>query len=525
MRTKVNLVLLTLILGGLWSCQKQIQPQHHNNDYLQLWYKQPATEWEEALPVGNGRLGAMIFGGIDTIQIQLNEESVWAGMKQNNTNPEALKNLPALRKLLFEDKNKEALSMANKYIMSENKNIRSYQTLGDLFIYNKNKGEITDYKRSLELANGVSKVEWRSNGHLYQQETFASAPDDVIMIHLKTEDPDGLNCELAMSRVQDAKVTTIANNQIRLAGYIIDEPNPTRDKGGKHMGFEGRLKVLDTDGTINTKGNSLEIKGASKLTLAVTAATDYNRDILNFDRSINPSSKIDNILNKIDNTSYASIKNTHVNEHRSIFNRVDFEITQTLKDTIPTDVRLSQVKNDMDDFHLVELYFQYGRYLLMGSSRAPGVLPANLQGIWNEHINAPWNSDFHVNINLQMNYWPAEVCNLSETSLPMAEFFHQIHKTSGIEAAKMYGCDGWTMHHVTDPFGRTGIVGGIVHGMFPLGGGWVCFPIWRHYEFTNDTKYLKEIIWPMLKGNATFIMDFLTEDPDGYLVTSPSYSP
>ncbi|MGQ7869226.1 glycoside hydrolase family 95 protein [Sunxiuqinia sp. sy24] len=520
--TKNLFFLLSLTVLLMSSCEKQEQ----HSQFLHLWYKQPAQIWEEALPIGNGRLGAMVFGGIDTIRIQLNEESIWAGMQQNNLNPNATEQLPEIRELLFNDKNKEAFELASKVLLRENNKIRSYQLLGDLLItLNDELESISGYERSLDLASGVTKVECQRNGYRYTQEAFASAPDDVIVIHLETEDPKGLSGSLNLTRPQGAVAQVISDNEIRLVGQIIDAPDLKYDRGGEHMCFEGRLKVVNEDGTVNAVDDHLEFSGISKVTVILTAGTDYNLEKLDFDRSIDPASKVSGILNKVVDQSYLTLKEKHKVDHESFFNRLDLQLTQLTEDTVPTDIRLANVKAGEEDLHIVELYFQYGRYLLMGSSRSPGILPANLQGIWNHHINAPWNSDFHVNINLQMNYWPAEVCNLSETMLPMAGFFQKISQIPGPNTAKMYGCNGWTMHHLTDPFGRTGIMDGIEWGMFPLGGSWVCFPIWRHFEFTNDPTYLEEIAWPMLKGNAQFILDFLVEGPSGYLVTAPSYSP
>jgi alpha-L-fucosidase 2 len=521
--TKGSIIVLT---GALILATVSCNTKDPSTSDLILWYTQPAAEWEEALPAGNGRLGAMVFGGMDTIQIQLNEESIWAGRQQNNLNPKAKENLSAIRQLLFENKNKEALELAKRTLISENKHIRSYQPLGDLKIhFTDGSKSVSGYKRSLDLVSGIARVECQRNGHYFLQETFVSAPNDVIVVHLESSDPNGISCALGLTRQQDAIVQIPAVDELRLMGQIVDQPDPLYDNGGEHMRFEGRLKVLDTDGQLSLDGNHLALKGASKLTLAITAGTDYNVEQLNFDRSIDPASKVENIFNAVENQSYQTLKAVHVADHAALMNRVDLHLVQLEKDTVPTDIRLKQVKNGKEDLHLVELYFQYGRYLLMGSSRQPGVLPANLQGIWNPHMKAPWSSDFHVNINLQMNYWPAEVCNLSETLLPMANFFHNISNGPGMDAAKMYGCEGWTIHHLTDPFGRTGIMDGIEWGMFPLAGSWLCFPVWRHFEYTNDTTYLKEIAWPMMKKNARFVMDFLIEAPNGELVTSPSYSP
>ena len=250
----------------------------------------------------------------------------------------------------------------------------------------------------------------------------------------------------------------------------------------------------------------------------------YNIELLNFDRNIKPADRCDELLNNLKGKGYETLKMRHSLDHAAMFNRVKMKLGQTDNSGIPTDKRLAAVKQGKDDPGLCALYFQYGRYLLMGSSRKPGVLPANLQGIWNKEYNAPWNSDFHTNINLQMNYWPAEVTNLPETILPLSKFFMELMEPGGITAKEMYGAGGWTMHHLTDPFGRTGVADG-PWGLTPLNGPWMTFPIWRHYEFTLDTGYLQQYVYPLMKGAATFVLDFLVAGPDGYMVTVPSHSP
>ncbi|MGD0037222.1 MAG: glycoside hydrolase family 95-like protein, partial [Bacteroidota bacterium] len=264
----------------------------------------------------------------------------------------------------------------------------------------------------------------------------------------------------------------------------------------------------------------------TELVLLFNAATDYNIDSLNFDRSIDPEQKCNKTLAAASVKSYAVLKNNHLTEHTSMFNRVSFSLGENhLLDALPTDKRLLRFRSGENDPGLITTYFQYGRYLLMGSSRRPAQLPANLQGIWNKDYWAPWCSDYHVNINLQMNYWPAEVCNLTETLNPLIDFMGRLTVPGSVTAREMYGANGWTMHHTTDVFGKTAVIDGVYWGMFPLGGAWMTLPLWDHFVFTNDTVYLREKAYPIMKGAAEFIRTFLFEDKEGHLVTAPTYSP
>jgi alpha-L-fucosidase 2 len=496
---------------------------HDNKHTLSLWYKQPAKEWTEALPVGNGRLGAMVYGKTDQEQIQLNEESLWAGSKINNNNPGALTHLDEIRHLLLTGQVTKALDLSNKYLLGTPPRIRSYQTLGDLFIDFGDHSEVKNYRRELDLKTGIARTKYEQSGIRYTREVFSSAPDNLIVIYIKAKNGK-INAKLKLQREINA-VFEACDNNIVMRGQIIDKDIPECGPGGEHMKFASCLIAKPIDGSINAEGDQLLVKDASSLMLLVTAATDYNRDSLNFDRTINPLEVCREILAKAETKTYKQLLDTHISDHRSLFNRVHLDICNQDVDTIPTDVRLKQMTEGADDPHLIELYFQYGRYLLMGSSRAPGVLPANLQGIWNNHLEAPWNSDFHTNINLQMNYWPSDVCNLPETMEPLIGFFQELTEPGKITARQMYGCDGWTLHHLTDPFGRTGLMDGIQWGTFPMAGAWMSLHFWDHFRFSGDTTFLRNQIWPVLKGSARFVLDFLIPDEKGQLVTAPSYSP
>ncbi len=517
LKSWVIILLINVLFASCHAAETGIEP-------LKLWYGQPAVQWTEALPVGNGRLGAMVFGKPLVEQIQLNEESLWAGSRIDNNNPEALGHLPEIREMLLNGQVTRALELSKLYLLGTPPNIRSYQTLGDLFIaFEGDTSEIRHYRRELDLRSGIVTTIYEQGGVQYTREVFASAPDNVIVVYLEAKNGT-IDARLSLKREKDAE-TLAYEESLEMKGQIRDQDNPGSGPGGEHMRFAARMTARSQGGTIRAEGGSLIVRDAASLVLLITAATDYNRDLLNFDRSINPVGICNRIIDQAEDKLYGELRASHIADHQALFNRVDFRICREEADTIPTDERLRLVRKGREDLHLTELYFQYGRYLLMGSSRAPGILPANLQGIWNNSLEAPWNSDFHTNINLQMNYWLADVCNLPETIDPLSDFFVKLMEPGRITARNMYGCRGWTMHHVTDPFGRTGLMDGIQWGTFPMAGPWMSLHFWDHFCYTGDTAYLKETAWPIMKGSALFVLDFLMADKKGQLVTAPSYSP
>ena len=491
---------------------------------LKLWYKNPASVWEEALPVGNGRLGAMIFGDPVHERLQLNEESIWAGSKINNNNPNALKALPELQKALFESRYKDALKLAEENFLGTPPRIRSYQPLGDFLIDYKWINEPDNYSRELDLETGIATTFFTADGKKYSQEVFASAPDNIIVVHIKSLEGGLVNASFKMKREKDAVVKTSGKNTIILTGQIIDVDDAKAGPGGAHMKFAGELRLHAVNGDISAINEVIDVKNAKEIVVRLTAATDYNIDHLDFDRSIDPAAICKKILDGTESISISELKQRHLEEYQPVFDRVSLSFGDDTLKSVPTDERLLSVKNGKTDNGLIALYFQYGRYLLMSSSRKPGILPANLQGIWNKDMNAPWNSDFHTNINLQMNYWPAEVCNLSETSEPLASFMEKLVVPATETARVMYGTDGWVFHHLTDPFGRTGVADG-VWGITPMNGPWMTFPVYEHFLFTRDTTFLRDIAYPMMKGSAEFVLGYLVESPEGFLVTNPSHSP
>jgi alpha-L-fucosidase 2 len=511
-------VLLFLVCSG---CNKNPERKE-----LKLWYRQPASQWVEALPVGNGRLGAMIFGKTDVERIQLNEESLWAGEPIDNNNPGARENLPKIQQLLLNDRVGEAVRLAEKYLLGTPPRIRSYQTLGDLLLDFGPSTSIQSFYRELDLRAGIATVTYNRDGVTFAEQVFASAPANAIIVRLQSSRPGALNLSVRLERAQDAHTFVEGANNLVMQGQLVDKPDPSCGPGGAHMRFEAKVVAITKGGSISPLQDHLRVQNADELVLYLTAATDYDHHTLNFNRSIDPAQECTEILQPLLQQHFIDIKKKHLMSYDALFKRVDLNLGQNIEaEKLPTDQRLIRVQEGNKDPGLVALYFQYGRYLLMGSSRPPAVLPANLQGIWNEHLNAPWDSDYHTNINLQMNYWPAEVCNLSETVEPLTNFFLQLKKPGERTAQEMYGARGWNMHHLTDPFGRTGLMDGIQWGTSPLAGAWMALTFWDHYLFNQDIKYLLNKAYPLMKGAAQFIVDFLIPDQHGRLVTAPSMSP
>lgn len=530
---KKILILSLLLLSSAVFAQEQS---------LQLWYKQPAQKWEEALPVGNGRLGAMVYGRTGKEILQINEESVWAGNKFNDANPNAFRYLDTIRKLIFAGENEEALNLAQKNFVAvddENsnriaRNFRSQQTLMNVNI-DYGFPDVTDYKRQLNLINGIATTTYKVNGIEYKQEVLASAPDNVIVVRITTVKPGVINAILSLDR-PDTKDTAVhlsdctvnaTKNQLVLNGRINDKnTKDLRGPEGLHMRFAGMLQAVPQGGTVAAKQQTLQVKNATALTLYIQGATNYNAVKQDVDEGANIAlNKCKLLLQKAAIRSYAQIAASHVKDFEHYMKRVQLQINEPATDELPTDERLQLTKAGKEDTHLIDLYFQYGRYLLLSSSRKPGVLPANLQGLWNQHIDAPWNADFHTNINLQMNYWPAEVCNLTETTAPLFDFMDRIRPEGRKTAKKMYDARGWVVHHCTDAFGKTGVQANAAFGTFPMAASWMCLHFWEHFAFTLDYEFLKNKAYPIMKEHALFVEDFLVKSPEGYLVTNPGSSP
>lgn len=511
----------TLIISLLYMvCSAQESPKENL-----LWYSQPATSWIEALPLGNGQLGAMVFGSPTGERIQLNDDSLWpsgaTGWKEPAGNKDDLKKI---RTLLFEGNNEEADRLfVDKF--SRKSIVRSHQTLGDLFIDFKHQN-ISDYRRELNIDNATATVSYLSNGSRITEQLFVSKPHKAIIIQLTSEAPEGLNAKLRLSRPKDngfktAKTHTTENKLLVMQGEVTQRSGQFNSKPFpilEGVRFETSLKIDHTGGTMVRGDDYLELQNVKQATLYLVSNSSY------YVTDYSKQNKID--LAAIKSKSFAELKKEHSNDYQNLYRRVSFQLQHTGLDSIPTDQRLDRVKNGAVDVGLETLLYQYGRYLLIASSRK-GTNPANLQGLWNEHITAPWNADYHLNINLQMNYWLANMTNLDELNEPLFNYIDRLIENGKVTATQNFGCRGSFIPHASDLWGPTWLRAPTAYWGCSVGaGGWMMQHYWQYYEYTQDMEFLKERAFPALKEVARFYSDWLIEDPrDGTLISAPSTSP
>jgi len=497
-----GLLLSVILLAGIRTAEAQS---------LKLWYNQPAEKWTEALPVGNGSLGAMVFGKPHRGHIQLNEESLWTGHPIERINPSASAYLDSVRQLIFAGKYLEAEELAQEKIMGKrlDTGVHTYQTLGDLYLRFGDTTKVQNYRRQLDLTNGLMNIQYQKEGVAYKREIFSSYPDQILAVKLTADESGKLNFVLQLDRPSPNKKIDVNNNTIVMREHVGN---------GDGVHYTARLKLDQNGGTVSRTDSTLQVSGADEVTILLAAATDY--------QSGDPDDITQNRISKASDLSYEQLRENHTRDYRRLFDRVELDLTDEDKgEEIPTDRRLEKVKKGGTDPHLTELYFQYGRYLLISSSR-PGSLPANLQGIWSNGMKPPWNADYHTNINLQMNYWPAEVMNLSELTGPLFDFVEALNKRGQQVARQMYGARGTVAHHTTDVWHFAAPIGKTYYGLWPMGAAWLSMHFWEHYLFTNDENFLRRRAYPQMKAAATFFIDYLVENPDtGYLVTGPSMSP
>ncbi|WP_163325385.1 glycoside hydrolase family 95 protein [Draconibacterium mangrovi] len=497
-----------------------------------LWYQRPAKIWEEAMPLGNGTLGAMVFGGVADERIQLNESSLWDGYPLDPNDPSSTEYLPEVQRLLFEGKNNEAVKLAEQHMMGRPRGVKPFQSLGELW-FDTPILNASNYVRSLDLATAVTTTSFSANGAEYTREVFISPVDQVMVVHFTTKCKDGIHFNLTLKRQKDAVCESVSDdsNSLLLKGKI-----DRKDESGKQRGlrFAAQVKVVTKGGKVDVENDVMKVSGAKEVTLLLSGATNYpglDKLAKGADPSIDPAAICAETISKAESKNYKKLKADHIAEHQRLFNRVDLTLGETAASTLalPTDKRLGLAREKgTPDNSLVETFFQYGRYLLISSSR-PGTMPANLQGIWAWQMNPPWNADYHTNINFQMNYWPAEITNLSELHMPMFDLMDALVEPGAKSAKVLYGADGWVVHHLTDPWGFTAPADG-PQGIWPVGAAWLAQHPWEHYAFTGDEAFLKDRAYPLMKGAAEFIFDFLIEAPEGTacpgkLVTNPSYSP
>ncbi|HSW01869.1 MAG TPA: glycoside hydrolase family 95 protein [Sedimentisphaerales bacterium] len=496
---------------------------------LKLWYRQPAKEWTQALPVGNGRLGAMVFGGIANERLQLNEVCLWSGSPHDADNPEALPALHEIRRLIFEGQYAQANKLASKTLICKGPGsgsgngakvpYGSYQTLGDLSLIFEGFEGATEYRRQLELDTAVATVAFRRGDAAFTREVFSSAADQVLVVRLTCDKPKQISFTAVLRRPERFATSADGNGGLIMTGQMHDGRNGTRG-----LRYVVRLRASTKGGKTIADGDSLRVEGADSVTLFLAAGTDYKLQPPDY-RGEDPRAATASQLAKAMKRSYQSLRSRHMADHRGLFRRVGLGLgADNDAMNTPTDERLKALRDGAKDPALAVLYFQFGRYLLIGSSR-PGNLPANLQGIWADTIQTPWNGDYHANINVQMNYWPAEVCNLGECHEPLFDLIDSLRPSGRKTAQVHYGADGWTVHTITNTFGFTSPGESPGWGLFPAAGAWLCQHLWEHYAFGGDRRFL-ERARPILWESAEFYLDFLVEDPKtGKLVSGPVNSP
>ncbi len=490
---------------------------------LKLWYSQPAEKWTGALPLGNGRLGAMVFGGTLNERVQFNEDTLWTGGPHEYQHAGAAEHLATVRKLLFEGKQREAEKLAMEEMMSVPLRQEQYQPFGDLRLNFPGQDNVTDYRRELDIDSALATVTYRSGDTTFRREFFCSFPDQVIVVRLTSDKPGKLTFTAAMdSPHPQAETLQVDNNTLALRGRLVGIT------GGKVPGrvenslrFEAHLKASAQGGRLAVDSEKITVTGADSATLILAGATSFK----NYkDVSGDPEALCRRSIKAAGGKSYEALRAAHIADHRALFRRVELDVGATDAANQPTDQRIARFAEQTDP-QFVELYFHYGRYLMIASSR-PGSQPANLQGIWNESLNPPWESKWTVNINTEMNYWPVEVTNLSECHEPLFALLEDVAESGAKTAKAHYDCRGWVLHHNTDLWRGTAPINASDHGIWGTGGAWLCQDLWEHYAFTGDEAFLEKRAYPIMKGAAEFFVDFLIEDPKtGWLISTPSNSP
>ena len=506
---KTYLAAMALALSGCQSATDSCET-------TELWYAQPAKVWMESLPIGNGRLGAMTYGGIEEEKLALNESTMWSGQYNENQNkPFGREKMNQLRKLFFEGKLSEGNRIAGDNLHGNQTSFGTHLPIGDLkmqFIYPE--GKVTDYRRSLSLDEAVSSVSFNSGGVNYKREYFATNPDNVLVLRLTADKQKSITMNMGLDLMRQADLS-VENNQLVFTGKV---DFPLHGPGG--VCFEGRIAVLADNGEVKMEQSGVSIKEADTVTLIVDVRTDY--------KSPDYKTLCADGVEKAAVKSYDELKQAHIKDYNTLYNRVSIHFGQDANRAMPTDVRWKQVKEGKTDTGLDALFFQYGRYLTIASSRENSPLPIALQGFFNDNkaCNMGWTNDYHLDINTEQNYWAANVGNLAECNAPLFTYIKDLAHHGAKTAEVVYGCKGWTAHTTANVWGYTPASSTIIWGLFPMAGSWIASHLWTQYEFTQDKQYLAETAYPLLKGNAQFILDFLAKDPkSGYLMTGPSISP
>jgi alpha-L-fucosidase 2 len=504
----LTLCVTVCAMPGFVAAQQQ---QHYR-----LWYTQPADEWMKSVPLGNGRIGAMVFGGVQQETIALNEITMWSGQPDEfQERPLGRDMLEGIRKLFFEGNVAEGNRIAEQFMAGTPHSFGSHVPLGDLkMTFRYPTGEVTGYHRELDLATATTTVGFRVGGVTFTREAFCSNPDDVLVVRLFASRSRALNFTLSLSLLREA-VVAASEGGMEFSGQALF---PRQGPGG--VNFAGNVSVRVTDGKVSAQDDGVVIEGASEVIVAVDIRTDFTGG--------DYRAKSAETVNRTLAQDYNTLKTRHTKDHAALYNRVDLSLGAGGRDDIPTDKRWERAKTGVADPWLDALFFQYARYLQIAASRANSPLPANLQGLWNDNLacNMGWTNDYHLDINTQQNYWLANVGNLHETNAPLFDYLDRLAVDGQKTARNVYGARGWAANTVANVWGYTASGGGVGWGLFPMAGVWLSTHLWTHYEYTRDVDFLRERAYPILKANVKFLADYMTTDPrTGYLVTGPSTSP
>ncbi len=522
----LNLLLLAVFLLPQISCESFTESDKELNPSLVLWYDKPASNWTEALPIGNGRLGAMVYGGTEKEIIQFNEETLWTGQPHDYAHEGAHEVFDELRKLLWDGKQAEAHQLGNECFMSQPFGQFCYQPFGNILLDFPNHKNAINFQRKLDLEDAISSVLYEVDEVKYKREVFASEPDQAVIIRIESSNKGSLNFTAGMDSPHSEYKVFVDGDEIIITGKANNYPQELGRDGKPYpeskVTFEARLKVINEGGKLVQQEKTIKIIGAKSVTLQLVAATSF----VNFnDISGNPTELCKNYLENLKGKSHEKLKENHIEDFQTYFNRVNLDLGKSEISNRPTNERLISFQEDADP-SLVSLLFQYGRYLLISSSRE-GTQPANLQGIWNDKLAPPWDSKYTININTEMNYWPAEITNLSELAEPVIKMVEDLAITGRNIAKEHYNLDGWVTHHNTDIWRGAAPINNANHGIWPVGGAWLSQHLWWHYQFTGDKEYLKNRAYPVLKEASVFFADYLVPDPNNpqWLVSGPSNSP
>lgn len=505
------IVGISLICTLFSSCNSNID----NSDNLTLWYEQPADEWMKALPLGNGRLSAMVYGGIPDEKIALNEITFWTGTYDSGQDPVGgAEHLDEMRRLFFEGKYAELHDVAGRYMTGRAAKFGSHVPVGDMNLHFLHSGEVSDYRRALDIAQAISTVTYKVNDTLFNRELFCSHPANAMVMRLTSDKKASISFDLSFDFNKETNIK-VEGNKIVFDGYSDSQLN-----GKNGVEFFGLAQVELTGGTCAAEGESLHVRNADEVILYYDLNTDY--------QSANPSVATLEHIESAMKQSYQELATAHRADHNRLFSRVSLSLGTDSRSGLPTDVRQANLKNGAEDPALAALFMQYGRYLVIAGSREDSPLPLNLQGNWNDNLacTMSWNCDYHLDINTEQNYWNANVCNLAECNRPLFKYIESLVEPGRETVRKVYGTRGWTAHTTANCWGHTSPSGSIYWGAFPTGGTWLALQMVDYYKFTHDTAFMKLEAYPVLKENAQFLLDYLTEDPQtGYLLTGPSISP